>query len=295
MEDHSLAPADEGDHDDNPGDVAADGADVLEPGEDLGGVLADVEVGQETYGPRGNDSHIRNAPLVGSCAESGCLAVERKGVEDTAARVQEGVAGTPRGCQDCDVDDMVQDADASILDPENPRGRVGVGLRVQKVWLAPRNNAADHERPETVEDGEAPDESPGGLGDVATGSDRLTRRHRDQLGGRDKSEAGAGKCTPVREEFTSVSRGHIWLECAWVFPVPESDCLLVWGAAAHDDETNEDKAHDGDQLDAGEPELRLAEEGNAENIQAESDEEDDGDPDGGRHRYFPVVEEDGAG
>lgn len=116
VEDHGLAEADVGDENNNPGNVARDGADVHEPVEDSSTRVGDVEEGEETERPGEEDSGPGDTLLIGFAEYLGGLVVEGHGVENTAAGVEERVTSRPGRGQDSGVDDVIEDRDADVLD-----------------------------------------------------------------------------------------------------------------------------------------------------------------------------------
>lgn len=93
VEDEGAAETQISDHDNNPGNKTRDGRDIGEPGEDLGTRVGDVKVGEETNGPCGKDCNPGYTIAVGDAEQLGGLAVQRHGVENTTARVEEGISG----------------------------------------------------------------------------------------------------------------------------------------------------------------------------------------------------------
>lgn len=63
----------------------------------------------------------------------------------------------------------------------------------------------------------------------------------------------------------------------WRLPVPEAQTIVLWVAAEVDDDAHEQKADKRDNLDATEPELKLSENADAEQIDRK---------DWGRHQDF---------
>lgn len=65
---------------------------------------------------------------------------------------------------------------------------------------------------------------------------------------------------------------------------------MIGPAAEEEDEAEDDEAEDGDELNTGEPELGLSEEGDGDYVEQQDDEEDHGDPDSDVDGGLPVVE-----
>ena len=190
---------------------------------------------------------------------------------------------------------MVQATDAGNLDTDDPGTGAGVRGSGKQVRVVRGNDAAYDQGADTIEDSQATQETAGGLGNVASRGDSLTGSKTDELGRGDEAESGADEGCPVRGKPAGGARCQILLESSGVVPIVESQPLMVRSASQHDDETNNDEPHDGDELDTGEPELGLAKDLDGNNIQDQVDNKDDGDPSPCGNWRFPVVEEDSAG
>lgn len=77
-------------------------------------------------------------------------------------------------------------------------------------------------------------------------------------------------------------------------PVAGTDVLAVRAATAVEDDSEDDQADDGENLDDGEPEFALAVDARAAKVDGAGDDEADGDPDRGVG-VGPVRDEDGGG
>lgn len=294
LELHRFAEAEVGDDADHPRDEAADGGDVDEPVEDDLARFADRQERQQAHGPGRQDGHVRHAEFARAGEHFRRLAVERQTVEDTRARVQEGVARGPGRGQDGGVDDVVQHRDLGDANADDPRTGGRVGLGGQQAGIRGGADGADHEGAKAVEDGKTPDEAPCGLGDVASRGDGLARRQGDELWGRDKCEASLDKGGPESEEVARLPADQVLLDRAVLLPVPEPGGVVVWCAAAHDDETDKNQTDDGDELDAREPELGLTKDLDGEDVESEVDAQNDGDPYSSGHGRGPVIQNDGT-
>lgn len=291
---HGFAEAQVGDDTDDPGDEARDGGDVDEPVEDHRACLADTEKRQQSHRPGGQDGRIGHASFSRSCKNGGCLAADSQRVQDSGARVQEGVACGPCGCQDRGVDEVVQYGDLGKRDANHPRTCRGIrGPREQTV-VGRRANGADHERAEAVKDGKSVHEPTRCLGNVSSGGDGLAGCEGDKFGRGDECEAGLDESRPKGQEAPGASADQVLLDGTVLLPVPEANGFVVGRAAAHDHQTGHDEAQDGDELDTGEPELGLTKDVDGKDVESQVDEEDDGDPDGGGHWGGPVIQNNGA-
>lgn len=295
VERHRLAEPQVRDEDDDPGDEARDGGDVGEPGEDAGAAVVDVEEAEAAEGQRHEDGGPRHAALGRLAEDARRLAVDGHRVQDARARVAEGVAGGPGRGQDRRVDDVVEAADAGALDAQHEGAGRGVGRARQQLRLVARHHDPDDQRPEPVEDGEAPDEAARRLGDVAPGRDRLAGRERDQLRGRDEGEAGLDEGRPVAEEAARRPGHEVRHERARFFPIPEPGPLMVRATSQHHDNAENNETDDREELDAGEPELGLAKERHGDDVQEQDHEQLYGDPYGHGDGLGPVLEDDGSG
>ena len=80
-----------------------------------------------------------------------------------------------------------------------------------------------------------------------------------------------------------------------VDPVPESDTVVVGAAAKVEDDTEDDKADDGDDLDGCEDELAFTVDAGTEQVDDHDHDETHRDPDGVVHGVDPEVDQDGRG
>lgn len=67
---------------------------------------------------------------------------------------------------------------------------------------------------------------------------------------------------------------------------------MIGPAAEEEDDAEDDETEDGDELNTGEPELGLSEEGDGDYVEQQDDEENHGDPDSDVDGSIPVVEHD---
>lgn len=189
---------------------------------------------------------------------------------------------------------MIENLDLSKGDANDPRARSGIGLGRQQTWIRGRANRTNHERAEAVKDGQPPDESPSCFWDVAPRGDSLPRGEGDELRGGDKGETRLDKSGPKGEKATGTPAHHVLFNRTVLLPVPEPNGLVVWRSTAHDDQADEDETYDGEELDAGKPELCLTKDLDGEDVQRQVDAQDDGDPDRCRDGCLPIVEDDGT-
>lgn len=177
-----------------------------------------------------------------------------------------------------------------LTEHEGRRGSVG---STEQVEVIRGNEDANDERRDAVEDSETPDEATSGLGDVATRSNSLTCTDGNQLGRSDKGETGADEGAPVSKEVTCMPWCTEFFKCSWFFVVPEAeDTILVGTTAEEDDNTQDDKATDGDELDGSKPKLGLTEEANSNDVEEKHNDKDNGDPEGDIDGWIPVVDDD---
>lgn len=71
--------------------------------------------------------------------------------------------------------------------------------------------------------------------------------------------------------------------------------MIVWRTAQHDHEADDDQAHDGDELDTGEPELGFSEDANGDDVEEQDDAQVDDNPDSIRYGRGPVVQKNDSG
>lgn len=279
---HGSAEPEVGDQADDPGDETADGRNVAEPVEDHGSAVADVEEGEESESPSGEDCEVGNSLLGGVAEDLGRLTSQGHAVQDTAARVKESIARRPSRSEDGKVDDMVEAADSGILDGDDPGTGRGVAGAGQEPGVGARDDGAEDQGRHTIEDTETPDESLGGLGNVASRGDGLAGSHGDELGASDESEAGLDEGGPVSQESAGGARRHVLVDGSGRVgvPVAEADGIVAWAAAAHENNTENDETSNGDQLDTREPELGFTKDFDGDDVENQNDNQDEGDPEG---------------
>jgi hypothetical protein len=67
-------------------------------------------------------------------------------------------------------------------------------------------------------------------------------------------------------------------ECARAMPITEAQAVTVWSSSKVNNQTKDDEADDGDDLDRGEPKFGLTKGTSAQEIYSNDDNECDGDP-----------------
>jgi hypothetical protein len=80
-------------------------------------------------------------------------------------------------------------------------------------------------------------------------------------------------------------------------PVLETLHIMIGAASAGKNERQQDEADDDNDLETRKPELKLAKEADAEVVDADDDNQEDGDPDSGIHLLSrtPVLDNQGSG
>lgn len=195
---------------------------------------------------------------------------------------------------------MVQNWDANVLNT-NDEGR-GTGIafaglvRSEQCWVVRGHNDTNDKGAETVEDGQTPDESSSGFGNVASWSNSFTSSDSNQLGRCDEGETSSDKGVPVAKKAASAAGGLVFDESSRGLPVVESKHAVRFGSTAKEnDDTKNDEAHDGDELDTGEPKFGLTEEADGDNVEEKNNHQNDSDPYCNIDTGTPVVNDDTSG
>ena len=91
-------------------------------------------------------------------------------------------------------------------------------------------------------------------------------------------ESGVDESGEETQEATFRSSGNVSLHRTRVLPVAESQAIVGGSSAKIDDESKEQQTHDRKNLDTGKAELGFSIYGDGENVQADDNNDQDGDP-----------------
>ncbi|KFY93054.1 hypothetical protein V498_04587 [Pseudogymnoascus sp. VKM F-4517 (FW-2822)] len=260
-----------------PRDETRDGADVEEPLEHGRRAGGEVEEGEEAEERGEDDGVVRDTAGRGAREEPRSRAVVCEPNENTGAGVDVGICGGENDEEEDGVDEAWEDLDAGQVgrNDEGRRGRVR-GVR-HEALVGVGNQQADEEDGEYEEE----EDTPEGLAD--RGWYVLARVLR--LSGCDTHKFRAlVRETSLHEhgpESDKLGYGvRLWEkvrgEGAGVVPVPEAEVALLTGACV-DADTEDEEADDGDDLDHGEPELKLSIEADGHHVARNDEDPEDSD------------------
>ena len=277
-----------------PRDQPRHGAQVHQPGEGLRRAAGpQAQVRERAEQPRCDDGHVRHAVLPRASEELRELPVGRHGDDHAGADPAVRVSGRPRGDEDAGVYDGGQDGDAGLLDGDDPGGGIRVAGAGDEVWGGRRDDHADEEGAEDVEEGDAVGDVCGGLGDRLVGVYALAGGDDDDL----DADEGEGRVDEGREEPEEVPCGAgdavVVVPRAGGVPVAEADGLARRSAPGRDDEGDDDEPEEAGDFDDARGDLGFAEPADAEEVDQEDEDETDGDDHGGGE-VRPVADEDGG-
>lgn len=203
------------------------------------------------------------------------------GVQITRPCVQEGVGrGRSRG-QDDSVDDGRKHRDSGTDDRNNPwrcggTSRAG-GLCTQEVGIVVRNQNANGQGAQDIEEQNTPEDSLHSLGDVSARVFGLASGHGHHFHTTVR-EGGVDEGGPETEETALSTTRDIWLHGTGVSPVLKTKAMLSRDTTTIDDESEDQQTDDGDDLDRGKDELGFAIDGDGENVETQDEDDDDRDP-----------------
>lgn len=292
-----AVPAEEGTGHAGVGEHQADGGQVDEPVEDVdGGVVGDQE--GDARQQRDRQHTVDGDAVLGALGqELGRLAVAGERIQRAAGAVQVGVPAGPAREQDQHVDEIRQDGDAQVLDPDDPGRRGGPGRAFFDRGHEPRivrvTDDADAEHADDVEADDAPE---GHLHDARDGAARvldLARGERGQI----RAGDGEGRIDHDREKAQEAPGGAIGVVFVHdaVGPVAEAVDIVFGVAADHGDEGEEDEAQEEEDFGRGHDEFGFAVVLDGDEVQREADDHGHGDPGRWVDVDLPVVHDEGDG
>lgn len=180
---------------------------------------------------------------------------------------------------------MVESRDTKVLDADDEGAGTGV-TATEQTRVVIGDHEANDEGGDAIEESKTVDETPCSLGDVPARSDCLTSSNSDELRASDESETSGDNSVPVAKKMTRSATGIVFRECAWIIPIAETSRSVLANTEG-DAETENDQTHDSNQLDTGEPELSFTEDGDGNNVECESNEQYDKDPEPNADGRFP--------
>jgi hypothetical protein len=257
-----------------------------EPAEDLPTLRSSANVGKEAESDLESDTVER--------ATRGIDVLEEVGSHVTLSHSLNGSSGTESarvgdgedGNSDDSVHDAGKDLDASILDSENEGRGLGVGTAgTQETGVVGGEDKTDDEQVENVEDGNSPEDLLASHGDRPAGVGRLSSSQTNHL------STTEGEGSDNEDSAETLEAG----ERTRVVPVLNADVALVTDTTAVDDNTKDDEANTGADLDDGENKLNLAVTADTKDLDNHEDDEEDGDPDSHVDIFSPELDGDGGG
>ncbi|KAG7753943.1 hypothetical protein KL911_002419 [Ogataea haglerorum] len=282
---NGLSEVEVGERHENPRDEAGNRADVGEPGEHFGGRVGAVEEREQGDGSCESDRVDWHAVSGAAGEDSRHLSVAGQRVQASGSGEKLRVTARVRRREDGGVDDVVEHLDSGVLDADHVRRAGGTaGSRVDGVhepWVVRANDNADHNHADDVEEGESVDEPLAGLWQVRPWGLGLGGTRGDQLRAENESKRALDDSCPAREELAGVAGSKVLNKGAWVFPVVETEHAVRGRRSAEEnDDSHDNQADDGDDLDGRDPELDLAEELHRTEVEHHARDPEDRDEDG---------------
>lgn len=285
----SLDEIDVSDKDGDPSQDAEDGGQVDKVLENFAGVITNIHESEE--GEEGAEEQRRPGytTAISLLENSRGRAVRGKAVESSAGDVEIGVGGREDEDQDTSVDDVGEDLDTSNLGGDNKGRGAGTGPALSdskgQIRRVVRDNHSNEEDTETVEEEDAVEGKVDGLRDAATRVLGLAGCDTDQLSAK-VGKSGVDHDGPEAKELTG-STIHVKSgKSAGVRPVLEAGSLSIGATTAGNDQGEKNYANNDNDLDRGQPKLKLAKELDATKI---VDAEDDDDEDGDEHTRIDLL------
>ena len=190
---------------------------------------------------------------------------------------------------------MIEAANSSPLDTNDERRRGSIRAFAKKLLVVGGNDDTNDKRAKSVKDSQTVDESASRFRNIATRRDSLTSTERDELWRSDEGETSADKGCPECQKIARAAFGEIGFERSRILPVPEAETpLTVRTTSKHDGETDDNQAHNCDELDGSEPELSFTENTDSDDVKEQDNDEEDSDPYSGMDRSLPIVQENGS-
>lgn len=178
---------------------------------------------------------------------------------------------------------------AGEVGDDDQRRRRCVSCVHLQVLVGIRHVDADEEDEGYEQDRDAPVRPANRRRDRLLRVTRLARTHTHQLRALE-AEAGRDEHRPESDKLADGAVDEMLREQPRMHPVLEAKVPLVADARVHTDGEN-NKADDGDDLDAGEPHLQLAVPADRQEVDGREDGPEHGDPDGDAQAIVPILDD----
>lgn len=249
-------------------DDTSGGDDVGEPGEDLGGVVGELEEGQEGEDHDDSKAVDGNTVLSDLAQEPGSTAFDGKRVQGAGRAVGIGVSSGEDGGDEKGIDEMRKTANLEVLHGNDIRrgssGTLTSREDVNELGVVVGENNTNAEGAEDEESTETEVDGLEGVLDVDTGTLGLTSDHGNVLR-TDNTERSSPERTKETFKATKISIA-VAVHWARVAPVAESVGVLERVATDHGDKGEEVEDQDQNDLSTGEPKFGFTVGLDSENI-----------------------------
>lgn len=283
---HTSAHADMGKADGTPDEQETKTGKSKEPAEDLTTLRSSANVGKEAEGDLESDTVERATSGIDVLEEVGSHVALRHSLDGAGGTESARVGDREDGNSDNSVHNAGEDLDTGILDSENEGRGLGVGTAgTQETRVVGGEDKTDDEQVENVEDGNSPEDLLASHGDRTAGIGRLSSSQTNHL------STTEGEGSDNEDGAETLEAG----ESTRVVPVLNTDVALVTDTTAVDDNTEDDEANTGADLDDGENKLNLTVTADTKDLDNHKDDEEDGDPDSHVDIFSPELDGDGSG
>ncbi|KAG7863884.1 hypothetical protein KL919_001199 [Ogataea angusta] len=204
----------------------------------------------------------------------------------SAAGVDTGVSDRKHGNEDNDVHDAREHLDAVVLDGNDERRGGGVGGRAKQPVVVVGDQEADHCERAHVEKRDSPEHLFGGSRQGFSWVGGLCGGEACQLGAAETERTGDKHGTQALEAVVERSR---------IVPVASTNHLVFGASAGNKHDRQNNKAHDGDDLDEGEHELGLAVALDSEKVDEHDSNVENSHPGRRTNGVVPELDGDGGG
>lgn len=288
-----------GDKNGNPSEQAENGHQVDKVAKNGLGRRRDVEVGQSTEASGQSHGVDGKTVLGGSGKDGGSLSVDSKTVEGSSGNVEIGVGGGENEKQKGGVDNVRQTLDTGVGDGNNERrgsGRGGGLLGKGKSGIVIGNVHSQKHDQQNVKEADSVEGQLDGSRHVSSGVLGLSNGDTDELGTKVGEDSSDETGSPGNESALGAVDGQITLlvllEGTGVFPVSEALSVVIRASSKSENQTQNDKTHNGDNLDGRQPELKLSKELDTNGVDGDNDYQENGNPDSWIHLFSrqPVLD-----
>ena len=250
------------------------------------------QIGQAREDSGENNTYPWHAIPVALEEESGCLSVLSKTEEISRGLVEEGISSRCGTGQNHRVDNVVENWNVCIGDGDNPWRRACVSVTSQirvVVWAGDANSKGA----ETVEEQDSPEYTANSFRNVSA---RVSGFAGGDSNGFDSTvaECSVDERGEEREEPTSAPARDRRRHSSRAVPVPEAKSIMSGTTPKHNAETKDEQAEKRDDLDTRKDEFCFPIDGHCENVEANDQDDEDGDPWGRIDVWCPVCDERGS-